>query len=67
MKPEQITAWALDEASVEERERLEAELRDDPKAKQAADETKDFCHFLLAELRDDSLAFTDEQRERLKA
>lgn len=67
MKPEQITAWALDEASAEERERLEAELRDDPKAKQTADETKDFCHFLLAELRDDSLAFTDEQRERLKA
>ncbi|MFO1486622.1 MAG: von Willebrand factor type A domain-containing protein [Verrucomicrobiaceae bacterium] len=67
MKPEQITAWALDEASAEERERLEAELRDNPKAKQAADETKDFCHFLLAELRDDSLALTDEQRERLKS
>lgn len=67
MKPEQITAWALDEASAEERERLEAELRDDPKAKQAADETKNFCHFLLAELRDESLAFTDEQREKLKA
>lgn len=67
MKQEQITAWALDEASAEERERLDAELRDDPKAKQAADETKDFCHFLLAELRDDSLALTDEQRERLKA
>lgn len=66
MKPEQITAWALDEASAEERERLEAELRDNPKAKQAADETKDFCHFLLAELRDDSLALTDEQREKLK-
>lgn len=67
MKPEQITAWALDEASAEERERLEAELRDNPKAKQTADETKDFCHFLLAELRDDSLAFTDEQRGRLMA
>lgn len=66
MKPEQITAWALDEASAEERERLETELRDDPKAKQAADETKDFCHFLLAELRDDSLALTDDQRDRLK-
>lgn len=66
MKPEQITAWALDEASGEERERLESELRDDPKARQAADETKEFCHFLLAELRDDSLALTDEQRERLK-
>ncbi len=67
MKPEHITAWALEEASAEERERLEAELRDDPKAKQTADETKDFCHFLLAELRDESLALTEEQRERLKA
>ena len=66
MKPEQITAWALDEASAEERERLEAELRDDPKAKQSADETKDFCYFLLAELRDESLALTDAQREKLK-
>ncbi|WP_395719015.1 von Willebrand factor type A domain-containing protein [Prosthecobacter sp.] len=67
MKPEQITAWALDEASAEERERLEVELRDDPKAKQAAEATKEFCHFLLTELRDDSLALTDEQRERLQA
>ncbi|MGV3664246.1 MAG: YfbK domain-containing protein [Prosthecobacter sp.] len=67
MKPEQITAWALDEASAEERQQLEAELRDNPTTKKAAVETKDFCHFLLAELRDDSLALTDEQRERLKA
>ncbi|MEZ5387579.1 MAG: von Willebrand factor type A domain-containing protein [Prosthecobacter sp.] len=67
MKPEQITAWALDEASAEERERFETELREDPKAKHAADETKEFCHFLLAELRDESLALTEEQRDRLKA
>jgi anti-sigma factor RsiW len=67
MKPEQITAWALEEASAEERQQLEAELRDNPKAKQTAEETKEFCHFLLAELRDESLALTDEQRERLKA
>ncbi len=66
MKPEQITAWALEEASAEERQQFEAELRDNPKAKQTAEETKEFCHFLLAELRDDSLALTDEQRERLK-
>ena len=67
MKPEQITAWALEEASAEERQQLEAALRDNPKAKQAAQDTKDFCHFLLAELRDESLALTDAQRERLKA
>ena len=66
MKPEQITAWALDEASAEERQQLEAALRDNPKAKQAAEDTKNFCHFLLAELHDESLALTDAQRERLK-
>ncbi|MDP1528839.1 MAG: von Willebrand factor type A domain-containing protein [Rhodoferax sp.] len=67
MKPEQITAWALEEASAEERQQLEAELHENPQAKQNAEETKQFCHFLLAELRDDSLALTEAQRERLKA
>jgi autotransporter-associated beta strand protein len=67
MKPEQITAWALEEASVEERQQLEAELHENPKAKQNAEETKQFCHFLLAELRDESLALTEAQRERLQA
>ena len=67
MKPEQITAWALDEASAEERQQLEAALRENPKAKQTAEETKEFCDFLLAELRDESLALSDAQRERLKA
>ena len=67
MKPEQITAWALDEASAEERQQLEAALLDNPQTKQTAEETKEFCDFLLTELRDDSLALTDAQRERLKA
>ena len=67
MKPEQITAWALDEASAEDRQQLEAALLENPTAKQTAEETKEFCDFLLTELRDDSLAFTEEQRERLKA
>lgn len=66
MKPEQITAWALDEASAEERLQFEAELRENPTAQKGAEETKAFCDFLLAELRDESLALTDEQRERLK-
>lgn len=66
MKPEQITAWALDEASAEERLQLEAELRENPTTQKSAEDTKAFCHFLLAELRDDSLALTDAQRERLK-
>ncbi|MBN8420470.1 MAG: von Willebrand factor type A domain-containing protein [Verrucomicrobia bacterium] len=67
MKPEQITAWALDEASAEERQQLEAALLENPQGKAKADETKAFCDFLLSELRDDSLALTDKQRERLVA
>ncbi|HEY1048329.1 MAG TPA: von Willebrand factor type A domain-containing protein [Prosthecobacter sp.] len=66
MKLEQITAWALDETSAEERQQLEAELHEDPTAQKTAEDTKAFCDFLLAELRDDSLALTDAQRERLK-
>jgi autotransporter-associated beta strand protein len=65
MKPEQITAWALDEASPEERQQLEAALLENPQDKQKAEETKAFCDFLLSELRDDSLALTDQQREQL--
>ena len=65
MKPEQITAWALDEASAEERQQLEATLLENPQQKQTAEETKAFCDFLFSELRDDSLALTDAQRERL--
>jgi autotransporter-associated beta strand protein len=67
MKPEHITAWALDEASAEERQQLEAALLENPQDKAKADETKAFCDFLLSELRDDSLALTDKQRERLVA
>jgi autotransporter-associated beta strand protein len=67
MKPEQITAWALDEASAEERQQLEAALLENPQDKEKADEMKAFCDFLLSELRDDSLALTDKQRERLVA
>ena len=65
MKPEQITAWALDEASAEERQQFEAALLENPQQKQTAEETKAFCDFLLSELRNDSLALTDAQRERL--
>ncbi|WP_395750179.1 von Willebrand factor type A domain-containing protein [Prosthecobacter sp.] len=67
MKPEQITAWALNEASAEDRQQFEAALLENPQDKQKADETKAFCDFLLSELRDDSLALTDKQRERLVA
>ncbi|GAA5143090.1 hypothetical protein GCM10023213_30160 [Prosthecobacter algae] len=65
MKPEQITAWALNELSAEERAQIEALIQEDAEASTQATQTKGFCDFLTAELGDDSLAFTPEQRERL--
>jgi len=66
MKPENITAWALEEASTEERQQLEEILQQNPQARREAENTKEFCDFLLTELRDESMALTDEQRERLE-
>ena len=66
MKHEQITAWALDELSPQEREQIEAALRENPQIKAKAEETKSFCDLLTQELRDESLAFTSEQRSRLQ-
>jgi secreted protein with Ig-like and vWFA domain len=62
MKPENLTAWALNELSVEEQARLEAELSADPAVQASAETTKDFCSFLTRELRDESMALTPEQR-----
>jgi secreted protein with Ig-like and vWFA domain len=66
MKHEQITAWALNELSQQEREQIEAALREDPQIKATAEETKSFCDLLITELRDESLEFTTEQRSRLQ-
>lgn len=66
MKHEQITAWALDELSPQEREQIEAALREDPQIKATAEETKSFCDLLITELRDESLELTSEQRSRLQ-
>lgn len=66
MKHEQITAWALDELSPQEREQIEAALKENPGTGDEARATKDFCHFLLKELRDESLELTSEQRSRLQ-
>ena len=66
MKHEQITAWALDELSPQEREQIEAALRENPQIKASAEETKSFCDLLTHELRDESLEFTSEQRSRLQ-
>lgn len=65
MKPENLTAWALNELSAEEQARLEAELKADPAVQESAATTKEFCSFLTRELRDDSLALTPEQRAQL--
>ncbi|MFN7565289.1 MAG: von Willebrand factor type A domain-containing protein, partial [Prosthecobacter sp.] len=66
MKHEQITAWALDELSPQDREQIEAALKENPGTGYEARATKDFCHFLLKELRDESLELTSEQRSRLQ-
>ena len=66
MKHEQITAWALNELSPQEREQIEAALRENPQIKARAEETKSFCDLLTHELRDESLEFTSEQRSRLQ-
>lgn len=66
MKHEQITAWALDELSPQEREQIETALRENPQIKAKAEETKSFCDLLTTELRDESLEFTSEQRSRLQ-
>lgn len=66
MKHEQITAWALDELSPQEREQIEATLHENPQIKASAEETKSFCDLLITELRDESLELTSEQRSRLQ-
>ncbi|TDU73031.1 secreted protein with Ig-like and vWFA domain [Prosthecobacter fusiformis] len=65
MKPEQLTAWALNELSHEEKAQIESLLKEDNDVQAQAAQTKTFCDFLSTELGDDSLEFTPEQRERL--
>jgi autotransporter-associated beta strand protein len=67
MKPENLTAWALNELSTEEQARLEAELNADPAVQETAETTKEFCTFLTRELRDESMALTLEQRAQFTA
>jgi secreted protein with Ig-like and vWFA domain len=43
MKPEQLTAWALNEASPDERAQVEASLAEDPALRDQADSLKQFC------------------------
>jgi hypothetical protein len=65
MKPENITAWALNQLSTEDAAQFEAELQQNAVEQSCAVETQEFCQFLSGELKDNSLALTEEQRKRL--
>ena len=67
MKPENLTAWALNELSTEEQARPEAGLRPAPAVPETAETTKEFCTFLTRELRDESMALTPDQRAQFTA
>ncbi|MDB6138059.1 MAG: von Willebrand factor [Verrucomicrobiaceae bacterium] len=67
MKPEDITAWALDELTPEERAQIEAALGGTPNLQQQASATKDFCGLLSQHLQDKEAALTAEQRQSLQA
>lgn len=67
MKPEDITAWALDELTPEERAQIEAAQAGTPTLQKQASDTKAFCHLLGEHLMDEDAALTTEQREALKA
>lgn len=68
MKPEQLTAWALNELSEEEKAQIEALLKGDAEADTLAQQTRSFCDFLTTELGGDDggLALKPEQREQLQ-
>ena len=65
MKPEELTAWALNELSPDERQKLEAALETDPAAKSEAEATQAFCEFLSRELHESGAALTAAQRKSL--
>lgn len=65
MKPEQITAWALNELPPEETAALENAFQENPQALNDAQDTRAFCDILTRELRDESLALAPDQRDLL--
>lgn len=67
MKPEDLTAWALDELSPEDRAAAEAVLGSDAKTQEDARLTRSFCAFLSHELMDDALALKPAQRAAILA
>lgn len=67
MKPEDLTAWALDELRPEDRADVEASLGADEKTRQGVRSTQAFCAFIRHELMDESLALRPEQRSAILA
>ena len=67
MKPEDLTAWALDELRSEDRADVEASLGADEKTRQGVRSTQAFCAFIRHELMDESLALRPEQRSAILA
>jgi secreted protein with Ig-like and vWFA domain len=67
MKPEDLTAWALDELSPEDRAAAEAALGTDAKTQEDARSTRSFCDFLSRELMDGNLALKPAQRAAILA
>lgn len=67
MKPEDLTAWALDELCPEDRAAAEAAFNSDAKTQEDARRTQSFCAFLCHELKDDTLALKPVQRAAILA
>ena len=65
MKPEDLTTWALDELSPQERQKIEAALKADEQLHADAESTRDFCDFLSKELGSTEDGLTDSQRTSL--
>jgi len=67
MKPEDLTAWALNELSAEDRAQVEAHLQDSNELQARAQDTKAFCALLTEQLSGVDEALTTEQRQALLA
>lgn len=62
-----ITAWALGELPLEEREALQARLMIDTDLRTEAKAAQDFCRFITSQLHDEAAALTDDQRSYITA
>ncbi|MBL9116428.1 MAG: von Willebrand factor type A domain-containing protein [Verrucomicrobiaceae bacterium] len=65
MKPEQLTAWVLDEGSPEERAEIAAALEARPDLTSEVQDTRDFCQALSKELNEGDAGLTAMQRSLL--